>query len=68
MCLLCQLIVGVTIRIDGTIHLLKGHECMDKSVIRIEKTAEILFMLNMVDLRWSVPVGLSKSGRGVQLT
>jgi hypothetical protein len=43
MSLMGYFIVGVAIRINGPIQLLKSHQCSDKLVIGVEKGSKPLF-------------------------
>lgn len=50
MSLLSHVIFRVTVRIDGAIKLLEGHQCHNKLVVGVKETAEIFLVINMVDL------------------
>lgn len=51
MSLLRKVIIRVRVRVDGPIKLLKGHESSDKLVVGVQKAAEPLLRLDMIDLK-----------------
>lgn len=48
--LLSQLVVRVAVRINRLIHLLVGHQSMDKLVVCMQQAAQPLFVLDVVNL------------------
>lgn len=50
MSLLSDVIFRVTVRINGAIKLLEGHQCHNELVVGVEETAEIFLVINVVDL------------------
>jgi hypothetical protein len=55
--LLGQLIVGVTVSIDGTVQLLKGHQGVHKLVVCMEQAAQPLLIFDVVNLMHVSPRG-----------
>jgi hypothetical protein len=45
-----NLVVRIAIGVNGAIHLFERHKSMDELIVCVEKSAEPLFVLNMVNL------------------
>lgn len=56
MSLLCQFVIGVTVRFDGVIKLFVSHESVDKLVVGMKETAQPLFAFNLVNLNTMLAV------------
>lgn len=48
--LLGEFVIGITIGVDRSVELLKGHECMHKLIVGMEQASKPLLVLDMMDL------------------